>query len=67
VDINAAWVELGLAIARGDRDDSREYAEAVRGWVDGGGFLPQGVSRAAVDARLAMVFDPYGDKRDGVK
>lgn len=66
MDPNAAWRELGLAVARGDDREAPELAYALRGWVDGGGFLPAGVSRAQLDEACARELDPFGDVRDGV-
>ncbi len=67
MDPTTAYTELVLAIRRGDGREAREYAVALREWLDKGGFPPVGIPLAEVEMHLAMVLDPYGDKRDGVK
>jgi len=63
MDINETWDELVLAIARDDRKEMREYAEAAAQWANKGGFLPSGVERDVFWRVLAGVLNPYGDLR----
>jgi hypothetical protein len=67
MDPNATHHELKLAIRRGDDREAREYAFALSGWLDGGGFLPTGATREECDGDIARALDPFGDARDGAK
>ncbi len=66
MDPTATVKELRLAIRRGDSEEARDYANALKGWLDKGGFIPDGETRASCEELLSWVFDSYGDYRDGV-
>ena len=55
MDPDAALKRILESLEDGDCYAVHEYWEALRGWVNGGGFLPEGWDRPRLDILLTCI------------
>ena len=55
MDPDTCYYEMYTAMRDKDYVTARERAEALKGWLDAGGFYPQNYSQTEVDGYLAQV------------